>query len=114
MRRSLEPWDDRENRSRRGYGLEVIRRFFEEVAYVEFGGPADGRDQRLRRMRDLEYNDVSADRSVVAAVQAMEAILRRHAEGRPGCQAVVNGSGGGLVLWAPGEASPTVLYEPAV
>ncbi len=110
----VEPWDDRENRSRRGYGLEVIHRFFEEVGYVEFGGPADGRDQRLRRMRDLEYNDVSADRAVVAAVQAMEAILRRHAEGRPGCQAVVNGSHGGLVLWAPGETAPTVLYEPAV
>ena len=107
----VEPWAVC---SQRGYGLEVIRRFFEEVAAVEFGGPPDGRDERLRRMSGLAYNDLSADRSVVATVQALEAILRRHAEGRPGCQAVVNGPGGGLVLWAPGEAAPTVLYEPAV
>ncbi len=107
----VEPWGVC---SQRGYGLEVIRRFFEEVAAVEFGGPPDGRDERLRRMSGLAYNDLSADRSVVATVQALEAILRRHAEGRPGCQAVVNGPGGGLVLWAPGEAAPTVLYEPAV
>ncbi len=107
----VEPWGDR---SQRGYGLEVIRRFFEEIAYVEFGGSADGRAERLRRMREAGYNDVSADRSVVAAVQAMEAILQRHSEGRPGCQAEVNGPHGGLVLWAPGEAAPTVLYGPAV
>jgi len=31
----VEPWGDR---VQRGYGLEVIRRFFEEVAFVEFGG----------------------------------------------------------------------------
>ena len=107
----VEPWGDR---SQRGYGLEVIRRFFEEVAFVEFGGPPDVREDRLRPMRDLRYNELSADRPVVAAVQAMEAILRRHAEGRPGCQATVNGPLGGLVLVAPGEATPTVLYEPAV
>jgi D-galacturonate reductase len=107
----VEPWGDR---SQRGYGLEVIRRFFEEVAFVEFGGPPDGREDRLRRMRDLRYNDLSADRPVVAAVQAMEAILRWHAEDRPGCQATVNGPLGGLVLHAPGEAAPTILYEPAV
>ena len=107
----VEPWGER---SQRGYGLEVIRRFFEEVAFVEFGGPPDGRDERLRRMRDLRYNDLSADRSVVAAVQAMEAILRRHAEGRPGGQAVVNGPSGGLVLQAPGESEAIVLYAPPV
>ena len=103
----VEPWGER---SQRGYGLEVIHRFFEEVAYVEFGGPPDGRGERLRRMSGLAYNDLSADRSVVATVQAMEAILRRHAEGRPGCQAVVNGPAGGLVLYAPGRADGEVLY----
>jgi len=107
----VEPWGDR---SQRGYGLEVIRRFFEEVAFVEFAGPLERRDERLRRMRELEYNDLSADRSVVAAVQAMEAILRRQAEGRPGCQVAVNGPHGGLILWTPGEAAPIVLYAPAV
>ncbi len=102
-----EPWGER---SQRGYGLEVIRRFFEEVAYVEYGGPPDGRGDRLRSMGELAYNDLSADRSVVATVQATEAILRRHAAGRPGCQAVVNGPEGGLVLYAPGRADGEVLY----
>jgi predicted dehydrogenase len=107
----VEPWGERRQC---GYGLEVIRRFFEETAFVEFGGSADERPERLRRMRALEYNDLSADRSVVAAVQAMEAILKRHADGKPGCQATVNGPGGGLVLWTPGETAPIILYEAAV
>ncbi len=107
----MEPWGERRQR---GYGLEVIRRFFDEIAFVEFGGSADGRSDRLRQMRSLAYNDLSADRPVVAAVQAMEAILRRHVEGRPGCTATVNGPLGGLVLQAPGEAAPIVLYEPSV
>ena len=107
----MEPWGER---SQRGYGLEVIRRFFEEVAFVEFGGSTAGRSERLRQMRGLAYNDLSADRSVVATVQAMEAILRRHAEGRPGCVAMVNGPLGGLVLQTPGEATPIVLYEAPV
>ena len=72
--------------------------------------PPDGRGERLRRMGELAYNDLSADRTVVATVQAMEAILRRHADGRPGCQAVVNGPAGGLVLHAPGRADGEVLY----
>src|SRR5262249_18318018 len=37
----VEPWGER---SQRGYGIETLRRFFEEVAYVEFGGPPDSRD----------------------------------------------------------------------
>jgi D-galacturonate reductase len=104
----VEPWGER---GQRGYGLEVIRRFFEEIAFVEFGGSTDGRSERLRQMRALAYNDLSADRPVTATVQAMEAILRRHAEGRPGCQATVNGPLGGLVLQTPGEAAPIILYE---
>src|SRR5207245_4242252 len=31
----LEPWNER---SQRGYGIEAIRRFFEEVAFVEYDG----------------------------------------------------------------------------
>ena len=41
----LEPWGER---SQRGYGIEVLERFFEEVAFVEFGGPPDERAERLR------------------------------------------------------------------
>jgi predicted dehydrogenase len=103
----VEPWGER---SQRGYGIEVLRRFFEEVAHVEHGGPAGERDQRLQQMRSLGYNDLSADRNTVAVVQALEAILRQHAAGQPGCAVTVNGEHGGLVLWPPGSAEPTVLY----
>lgn len=103
----LEPWGER---SQRGYGVEVIERFFREVAFVEFGGPAEKRANRLARMRALTYNDLSADRNCVAIVQALEAILRRAAEGRPGCVVRVNDPAGGLVLYEPGRAEPLVLY----
>lgn len=103
----LEPWGER---SQRGYGIEIIRRFFEEVAFVEFGGPRALRDERLVQMRALAYNDVNADRNVVAIVQAMEAILDRAAQGQPGCVVEVNTPRGGLVLLAPGNAEPAVLY----
>jgi predicted dehydrogenase len=107
----LEPWGER---SQRGYGIEVLRRFFEEVAYVEHGGPAGERDERLGRMRALAYSDVSADRPTVAAVQALEAILQRQAAGQPGCVVTVNDPRGGLVLRAPGQADAVVLYPGAV
>jgi predicted dehydrogenase len=103
----LEPWGER---SQRGYGLEVIRRFFEEVAFVEYGGPAGERTRRLEQMRPLAYADLSADRNTVAIVQALEAILSEHAAGRPGCVVRVNEERGGLVLYAPGSATPNVLY----
>jgi predicted dehydrogenase len=103
----VEPWGER---SQRGYGVEVLRRFFEEVAHVEFGGPAEGRPDRLKAMRALAYNDLSADRPTVATVQALEAILARHARGQPGCVALVNHERGGLVLAAPGSAEMEVLY----
>ncbi|MEK6233838.1 MAG: Gfo/Idh/MocA family oxidoreductase, partial [Planctomycetales bacterium] len=76
----LEPWGER---SERGYGIEVLERFAREVAAVEFGGPSDQRDARLQAARDLKYNDLSADRQTVATVQAMEAILAKHAAGTP-------------------------------
>jgi hypothetical protein len=103
----LEPWDER---SQRGYGVEVIGRFFEEVALVEFGGPAAERDTRLEQVRRLAYTDLSADRNTVATVQAMEAILARHAAGQPGCVVKVNDPRGGLVLYAPGREDVEVLY----
>lgn len=105
--RFVEPWGDR---SQRGYGIEVIERFLAEVAEVEFAGPDSERETRLEAARSLAYNDLSADRQTVAAVQAMEAILDRHAAGRPGCVVEVNGPEGGLVLWEPGFAEPVVLY----
>lgn len=107
----VEPWGER---SQRGYGVEVIRRFFEEVAFVEFGGPSGDRDSRLQGMRSLQYNDLSADRNCIAIVQSLEAILAEHAAGRPGCIVSVNGPNGGLVLQRPGTSEHKVLYAPRV
>lgn len=104
----LEPWDQR---SQRGYGIEVLERFAREVATVEFGGPAEQRQQRLEAVRQFHYNDISADRQTVAAVQAMEAILARHAAGQPNCVVEVDHQTGGLVLLEPGKGEPTVLYD---
>ena len=103
----LEPWGER---SQRGYGLEVLDRFVREVATVEFGGPASERPARLAAARQFAYNDLSADRQVVAAVQAMEAILARHAAGTPNCIVQIDHARGGLVLLAPGRAEVEVLY----
>lgn len=104
----LEPWGER---SQRGYGIEIIEKFFEEVATVEHGGPPEERGQRLEAMRRLEYNDLGADRNTVAVVQAMEAILAEQAAGAPGAVVEVNGRGGGLVLRRPGHGEARVLYE---
>ncbi len=106
----IEPWGEH---SQRGYGLEAIQRFFEEVAHVEFGGPVEERSARLAVMRGLAHNDISADRNCVAIVQAMEAILEEQAAGRPGSFAEVNGPDGGLVLF-PRRGNPRVIYAPAV
>jgi D-galacturonate reductase len=107
----LEPWGER---SQRGYGIEAIERFFREVAYVEYGGPAEGRPSRLQEARRLTYNDLTADRNVVAGVQAVEAILAAQAAGRPGSVVTVNGPGGGLVQSFPGESAVEVMYSPPV
>ncbi len=104
----LEPWGER---SQRGYGIEIIERFFQEVAFVEYGGPPERRAERLAQMRALAYNDITADRNCVAIVQALEAILSRAVEGVPGCVVKVNTPAGGLVLYEPGNATPLVLYE---
>lgn len=107
----LEPWGER---TQRGYGIEVIERFAREVAYLQHGGPAAERSQRLAELRDLTYNDLTADRQTVAAVQALEAILAAHVAGEPDAVVRVNGSDGGLVLYRPGKAEPRVLYGPPV
>ena len=104
----LEPWGQR---GQRGYGIEVIERFVRELAYVEFGGDASGRPQRLAEVRRLAYNDLAADRQTVAAVQALEAILEQQAQGEPDCVVRVNDRHGGLVLYRPGSAEPTILYS---
>jgi D-galacturonate reductase len=103
----VEPWGDR---SQRGYGVETLRRFVEEVAYVEFGGPAERRGDRVDRMSALRYNDLAADRQVVAAIQAMEAILARAAGGSPDGVARI-APDGRMTLHLPGQPEPIVLYS---
>lgn len=107
----LEPWGER---AQRGYGIEVLEQFAREAAFVEFGGPSAERAARLSAMNARAYNDLSADRQTVAAVQALEAILDHHTRGIPDCVVRVNDRRGGLVLYQPGSAEPTVLYEPKV
>jgi D-galacturonate reductase len=103
----VEPWGER---SQRGYGVEVLRRFVEEVAYVEHGGAAEKRRDRLEEMRALKYNDLAADRQVVAAVQAMEAILEHAAKGQPDGVVRIE-DGGRMALHLPGKPDPIVLYS---
>jgi D-galacturonate reductase len=103
----LEPWGQR---SQRGYGIEVVERFVRELAYVEFGGDHKNRQDRWEEIGELAYNDLAADRQTVAAVQALEAILERQAKGEPDCVVRVNDRLGGLVLYRPGSAEPTILY----
>jgi D-galacturonate reductase len=102
----VEPWGER---TQRGYGVEALRRFVEEVAYVEFGGAAAGRGDRLDAMRALRYNDLAADRQVVAALQAMEAILAHAADGTPDGVARI-ALDGRMTLHLPGRAEALVLY----
>jgi len=104
----LEPW---ETRSQRGYGIEVIERFVREVAYVEKGGPAAGRADRLKEMRGLGYNDLAADRQVVAAVQALEAILEEAAQGHPDAVVTYHAETGKLTLARPGSSQLRVLHS---
>ncbi len=102
----VEPWDAR---SQRGYGVETLRRFVEEVAYVEWGGPLSERKDRLEEMRALRYNDLSSDAQVVAAVQAMEEILSRAARGEPDGVVWID-PGGRMALYLPGRPDPVHLY----
>jgi predicted dehydrogenase len=103
----VEPWGERANR---GYGIEVIERFFREVAFVEFGR-AGGRAERLQQMNDLAYNDIRADRNTVAIVQALEALLIAQAEGHPDSVVKVNTPSAGLHLFRPGISQAVPLYQ---
>jgi predicted dehydrogenase len=103
----LEPWGQRR---RRGYGLEVLYRFFEEVAFIEYGGARDARQMRLERVRALAYNDLTADRPTIAVVQSLEAILEHQRQGQPGALVSVNDAHGGLVLRQPGSTRTDILY----
>ncbi|MFO7902857.1 MAG: Gfo/Idh/MocA family protein [Planctomycetota bacterium] len=107
----LEPTGER---TRRGYGIEVLEEFAREVAYVQLGGGNEERAKRLEEMRRLDHNDLEADRQVVAAVQALEAILREHVRGTPDCVARVNEPSAGLVLYRPGSGEGEVLYQPRI
>jgi hypothetical protein len=51
---------------------------------------------------------------VVAAVQAMEAILAKHIAGEPNCIVTVNDEAGGLVLHSPRSRTVEIIYDPAV
>jgi len=107
----IEPWGEA---TQRGYGVEILHRFFEEAAYVEYGGDRVDRSRRIREMSALAYNDLSADRNVVAIVQALEEVLREQANGSPGCMVEVNSPDGGLVLRRPGQSGCKVLYAQQV
>ena len=107
----VEPWGDR---SQRGYGIEVIERFARELAYVKYGGDAATEAERYQEISQLGYNDITADRQVVAAVHALEAILEHAAQGQPDGVVRINDELGGLVLYLPGQPEPKVLYEPRV
>jgi predicted dehydrogenase len=108
---NIKPWNAR---TQRGYGIEAIERFVEEVALIEFAGPISERAARLDSLRQLDFSELGADRPTVAAVQAMEAILERHAVGSPDSVVHVNHPLGGLVLFEAGRSDPDVLYRPAV
>lgn len=104
----LEPWGER---AQRGYGIEVIERFVREVAFLEHASESADRGERLAQLQALTYNDLSADRQTVAAVQALEAILERQHAGQPDCVVRVNDEAGGLVLYTPGSNDAEVLYD---
>ena len=107
----LEPWNERR---RRGYGLEVIHRFMEDLAHLEFGGPESRRQDRLMALREQPWCDLSAERNTVAIVQAMEAILKYHAAGLPGACAFINTPEGGITLKFPGSTEHQILYSKKV
>lgn len=107
----LEPWGER---TQRGYGVEVLERFVRELAFVEFGGSESDRNARFHSICELSYNDLSADRQTVAAVQGLEAILKRQAAGDCDCVVRVNVPEGGLVLFSPNSGDSEVLYQPNV
>lgn len=71
----LEPWGER---TQRGYGIEAIHHFFEQVAYVDYGGPAEEKRTRWNRMHDQWFNDLAHDENCVAVIEATEDILKHY------------------------------------
>ncbi|MBA4031342.1 MAG: gfo/Idh/MocA family oxidoreductase [Planctomyces sp.] len=112
---AIEPWGER---TQRGYGIEAIEQFFREVAYVEHGTEESGvggtREERLQEINSRPFASLAADRPVVAAVQALEAILAAAAAGQPDGVVRVDDRAGGLTLWLPGDEEPRILHVPAV
>ena len=98
----LEPWERTLAARLRHRGAGAFRA---RGGLVEFAGPVAERGATAAIGRQLAYNDISADRQTVAAVQAMEAILARHAAGEPNCVVEVDHAAGGLVLLRPGKAT---------
>ncbi|MFO0935506.1 MAG: Gfo/Idh/MocA family oxidoreductase [Gemmataceae bacterium] len=92
----LEPNGER---TQRGYGIETIRRFFEQVAFVEAAvDDQKSRNERLQLVRSETYNDLSADRNCVAVIEATEAILAEAAKGNPGKIARITETKRGLAV----------------
>lgn len=108
---ALDPWG---SRSRKGYGLDVIERFFVECAMVSQAGTQEHRASVVSSVRQMGYAAIEAERNVVAIVQAMEAILSSHARGFPGGVVFVDDPAGGLVLRNSRSSLPEILYEPRV
>ncbi len=104
----MDPWGPKVTK---GYGLEVLERFFAEIAHVEWDGSKGDRNTRLNQVKSLSYADLSGDRNVVAMVHATEAILDLASQGKPGGVVEVNGEHGGLVLSLPGVEERVILYE---
>ncbi len=77
---SIAPWNEPITK---GYGLDAIRRFFQEVSYVEFGGEASKRFDRWQQTKALVHNDLEADRNSVAVLMSLEHILNEQTRGRP-------------------------------
>ena len=90
----LEPWGER---SQRGYGIEVIRRFFEEVAVRRVRRPRRRTRRPAGAIRELAYNDLSADRNTRGGGAGDGSDPRRATPpASPACVVEVNGPEGGL------------------
>ncbi len=103
-----EPWGER---SQRGYGIESSSGLSARRRTSNTAGPPVSATNDSARCSGLATTTWRPDRQTVAAVQAMEAILAKHAEGTPNCVVEVDSLSGGLVLLVPGKNERHVLYE---
>ena len=103
----VEPWGER---SQQGYGVEVLRRFVERSPTSSSAERPTRRPRGSRRVRALRYNDLAADRRVVAAPSRP---WRRSSTPRPRGKpdgVVRIDAGGRMTLHLPGGSDPIVLY----